>query len=250
MLEVEGLSVHYGAIRAVEDVSLRVETGEIVALLGPNGAGKTSLISAIARLIPISAGRIVFDGTDITRKRTEDVVRAGASVTPEGRRVFADLTVGQNLRLGAATRRDVAGVKRDLQDMLEMFPILRERYDSPAQTLSGGEQQQLAIARSMMSAPKLLMLDEPSLGLAPRLVTVIFGLMAKLRNKGLTMLVVEQNAYDALELADRAYVLNTGRLQYSGAAKALLESEDLMEHYLGTGTGEHRAPAGAPAGSS
>ena len=250
MLEVEGLSVHYGAIRAVEDVSLRVETGEIVALLGPNGAGKTSLISAIARLIPISAGRIVFDGTDITRKRTEDVVRAGASVTPEGRRVFADLTVGQNLRLGAATRRDVAGVKSDLQDMLEMFPILQERYDSPAQTLSGGEQQQLAIARSMMSAPKLLMLDEPSLGLAPRLVTVIFGLMAKLRNKGLTMLVVEQNAYDALELADRAYVLNTGRLQYSGAAKALLESEDLMEHYLGTGTGEHRPPAGAPAGSS
>jgi branched-chain amino acid transport system ATP-binding protein len=246
VLEVENVSVQYGAIRAVQDVSLRVEEGEIVALLGPNGAGKTSLISAIARLIPISTGRIVLNGKDITKKRTEDVVRLGATVTPEGRRVFADLSVGQNLRLGAATRKDPAGVKRDLEEMLEMFPILRERYDSPAQTLSGGEQQQLAIARSMMSAPKLLMLDEPSLGLAPRLVEVIFGLMAKLREKGLTMLVVEQNAYDALELADRAYVLNTGRIQYSGDAKELMASDDLMDHYLGTGTGEHAAPTGHP----
>jgi branched-chain amino acid transport system ATP-binding protein len=130
-----------------------------------------------------------------------------------------------------------------------MFPILRERYDSPAQTLSGGEQQQLAIARSMMSAPKLLMLDEPSLGLAPRLVEVIFGLMAKLREKGLTMLVVEQNAYDALELADRAYVLNTGRIQFSGDSKELLASDDLMDHYLGTGAGEHHAPASQPTGN-
>jgi branched-chain amino acid transport system ATP-binding protein len=243
VLEVENVSVHYGAIRAVQDVSLRVEEGEIVALLGPNGAGKTSLISAIARLIPISGGRIVLRGKDITHKRTEDVVRFGATVTPEGRHVFADLTVGQNLRLGAATRKDPAGVKQDLEEMLGMFPILRERYNSPAQTLSGGEQQQLAIARSMMSAPKLLMLDEPSLGLAPRLVELIFGLMAKLRQKGLTMLVVEQNAYDALELADRAYVLNTGRIQYAGDAKELMASDDLMDHYLGTGTGEHRAPA-------
>jgi branched-chain amino acid transport system ATP-binding protein len=246
VLEVENVSVHYGAIRAVQEVSLRVEVGEIVALLGPNGAGKTSLISAIARLIPISTGRIVLAGRDVTHKRTEDVVRLGATVTPEGRRVFADLTVGQNLRLGAATRKDRAGVKRDLEEMLEMFPILRERYNSPAQTLSGGEQQQLAIARSMMSAPRLLMLDEPSLGLAPRLVELIFGLMARLRQKGLTMLVVEQNAYDALELADRAYVLNTGRIQYAGDAKELMASDDLMEHYLGTGTGtgagEHHAP--------
>jgi branched-chain amino acid transport system ATP-binding protein len=249
VLEVENVSVHYGAIRAVQDVSLRVEAGEIVALLGPNGAGKTSLISAIARLIPISGGRIVLSGKDITHKRTEDVVRLGVTVTPEGRRVFADLTVGQNLRLGAATRRDPPGVKRDLEEMLEMFPILRERYDSAAQTLSGGEQQQLAIARSMMSAPKLLMLDEPSLGLAPRLVEVIFSLMAKLRQKGLTMLVVEQNAYDALELADRAYVLNTGRIQYAGDAKELLASDDLMEHYLGTGTGEHHSSASQSAGT-
>jgi len=177
-------------------------------------------------------------------------VRAGATVTPEGRRVFADLTVGQNLRLGAATRKDADGVKRDLEEMLEMFPILRERYNSPAQTLSGGEQQQLAIARSMMSAPKLLMLDEPSLGLAPRLVEVIFSLMARLREKGLTMLVVEQNAYDALQLADRAYVLNTGRIQFAGEAKELLASDDLMEHYLGTGTGEHHSPSGQPTGST
>jgi branched-chain amino acid transport system ATP-binding protein len=236
VLLVEGLSVSYGAVKAVREVSLTVEQGEIVALLGPNGAGKTSLISAVVGLVPVAGGRVTLNGADITRRRTEDVVRLGATMTPEGRRIFGDLTVGQNLRLGAATRRDRAAIAADIEQMLTMFPILRERYASRAQTLSGGEQQQLAIARSMMSRPKLLLLDEPSLGLAPRLVEQIFALITELREQGLTLLVVEQNAYDALELADRAYIMNSGRLQFSGRSEELLESDDLMAHYLGTGT--------------
>jgi branched-chain amino acid transport system ATP-binding protein len=236
MLEVDSVSVNYGAIRAVQDVSIRVEEGEIVALLGPNGAGKTTLISAVIGLVPVASGQVRLEGVDITRKRPEDVVRMGATVTPEGRHVFDDLTVGENLRLGAATQKDKEGVRRVMDEMLEMFPVLRERFTQRASTLSGGEQQQLAIARSMMSRPKLLMLDEPSLGLAPRLVEQIFELMTQLRERGLTLLVVEQNAYEALALADRAYVLNTGRLQYEGDAKEMAASEELMEHYLGRGT--------------
>ena len=244
MLSVENLSVSYGAIRAVQNVSLRVEEGEIVALLGPNGAGKTSLISAIVGLVPVDAGKITLRDVDITNKKTEDVVRMGVTLTPEGRHVFADLSVGENLRLGAAVRKDAEGVKRDLDELLEMFPILRDRYKAKAQTLSGGEQQQLAIARSMMSKPRLLMLDEPSLGLAPRLVEQIFELISTLRGRGLTLLVVEQNAHDALLFADRAYVLSTGRIRYEGSAHELASSEDLMTHYLGTGT---EVGAGTPA---
>lgn len=236
MLEVDSVSVNYGAIRAVQDVSIRVEEGEIVALLGPNGAGKTTLISAVIGLVPIASGRVRLEGVDITRKRTEDVVRMGVTVTPEGRHVFDDLTVDENLRLGAAAQKDKKGVKRVMDEMLELFPVLRERFTQRASTLSGGEQQQLAIARAMMSRPKLLMLDEPSLGLAPRLVEQIFDLMIRLRARGLTILVVEQNAYEALALADRAYVLNTGRIRYEGDAKEMAASEELMEHYLGRGT--------------
>ena len=236
MLSVENVSVSYGAIRAVQDVSLRVEEGEIVALLGPNGAGKTSLISAIVGLVPVAAGRVALGDVDITHKKTEDVVRMGVTLTPEGRHVFADLSVGENLRLGAAVRKDKDGVKQDLDELLEMFPILRDRYKAKAKTLSGGEQQQLAIARSMMSKPRLLMLDEPSLGLAPRLVEQIFELISTLRGRGLTLLVVEQNAHDALLFADRAYVLSTGRIRYEGNAQELASSENLMTHYLGTGT--------------
>ena len=245
MLLVENLSVSYGAIRAVRDVSLRVEEGEIVALLGPNGAGKTSLISAVIGLVPVAAGKVMLGGVDITRKKPEDVVRLGVSLTPEGRHIFADLTVGENLRLGAAVRKDKDAVKQDLAELLEMFPILRERYKAKAQTLSGGEQQQLAIARAMMSKPKLLMLDEPSLGLAPQLVEQIFELISTLRGQGLTLLVVEQNAREALLFADRAYVLSTGRLSYEGDARELGRSEDLMAHYLGTGT-EIAADTSAP----
>ncbi|MDH3690294.1 MAG: ABC transporter ATP-binding protein [Gammaproteobacteria bacterium] len=237
MLVVDSVSVNYGAIRAVQEVSLRVEEGEIVALLGPNGAGKSTLISAIAGLVPIVSGHVTLGDTEITRQTPEDITRLGVSVTPEGRRVFDDLTVGENLRLGAAIRKDKNGVAKDLEEYLEMFPVLRERYDTAAHTLSGGEQQQLAIARSLMSRPKLLMLDEPSLGLAPQLVQQIFALVGTLRDRGLTLLVVEQNAHQALAFSDRAYVLNTGRLQYSGTAAELRESDQLTEHYLGIGTG-------------
>lgn len=233
MLKAEGMSVSYGPIRAVRDVSLEVGEGEIVTLLGPNGAGKSSLISAIIGLVPKTAGRLTFRGEDVTAVGTEALVRRGMTVTPEGRRVFADLTVAENLRLGAATRSDRDGIAEDTEKYLEMFPILRKRYASAAKYLSGGEQQMLAISRSLMSRPKLLMLDEPSLGLAPRIVDQIFEFLAKLREWGVTMLVVEQNAGEMLEFADRAYVLASGSMQFAGTAEALRHSDGVMEMYLG-----------------
>lgn len=237
MLVVEDLSVTYGAVRAVRDVSIRVNDGEFVALLGPNGAGKTSLLSAIVGLVPVSSGRILLDGKDITRLDTEDRVRRGLTVTPEGRRVFANLTVAENLELGAGTRKNRKEIQEDLRTYLEMFPVLRERYRQTAGSLSGGEQQMLAIARSLMSRPKLIMLDEPSLGLAPRLVDLIFRLIVGLRGRGLTLLVVEQNAQEALKFADRAYVLSTGSLEFAGSASELRNSKELMKAYLGEDIG-------------
>jgi branched-chain amino acid transport system ATP-binding protein len=233
VLVVEDLSVNYGAVRAVRDVSIRVNDGEFVALLGPNGAGKSSLLSAIIGLVPVSGGRILLDGKDITRLDTEERVRLGLTVTPEGRRVFANLTVADNLELGAGTRKNRKEIQEDLHTYLEMFPVLRERYRQPAGSLSGGEQQMLSIARSLMSRPKLIMLDEPSLGLAPRLVDLIFGLIVGLRGRGLTLLVVEQNAQEALKFADRAYVLSTGNLEFAGSASELRHSKELMKVYLG-----------------
>lgn len=232
MLEVNSLSVRYGRINAVRDVSIRVGQGEIVTLLGANGAGKTSLISAIVGLVPAAAGTVKFEGDDISRLDTETRVRRGVTVTPEGRRIFKNLTVAENLLLGAATRKNASEVRQTREKMLDMFPRLRERYTQLAGTLSGGEQQMLAIARSMMSAPKLLMLDEPSLGLAPRVVDQIFELITELRDLGLTMLLVEQNAHEALKFADRAYILSTGQLEFEGDASSLRESTELMQHYL------------------
>ena len=233
MFRAENISVSYGPIRAVRDVSIEVGEGEIVALLGPNGAGKSSLISALIGLIPRTGGRIGFRGEDVTALGTEALVRRGITVTPEGRRVFADLTVAENLRLGAATRKDPGGVAEDTEKFLDMFPILRKRYNSAAKFLSGGEQQMLAISRSLMSRPKLLMLDEPSLGLAPRIVEQIFEFLVNLREWGVTMLVVEQNAGEVLEFADRVYVLASGTMQFAGTAEALRHSGDVMEMYLG-----------------
>lgn len=233
MLSLSNVHVSYGPIKAVRDVSIEVKEGEIVALLGPNGAGKTSLISSVVGLAPIASGRIVFNGHDISKEPTEAIVARGLTLTPEGRRVFADLTVGENLRLGAASRRDKAGIAEDLEKYLELFPILRERYASRARMLSGGEQQMLAIARSLMSRPKMLMLDEPSLGLAPRIVDQIFGLLSSLRGQGLTMLIVEQNANEALSLANSAYVVASGALVFSGTASDLKSSGEVMEMYLG-----------------
>jgi len=233
MLKVENISVSYGPIRAVRDVSIDVAEGEIVSLLGPNGAGKSSLISAVIGLIPKASGKTTFCEEDITNLPTEALVRRGMTVTPEGRRVFADLSVADNLRLGAATRHDRDGIAEDTEKYLDMFPILRERYHSASKYLSGGEQQMLAISRSLMSRPKLLMLDEPSLGLAPRIVDQIFEFLVRLREWGQTILVVEQNAGDVLEFADRAFVLASGKMQFSGTAKMLRETGDVMEIYLG-----------------
>ena len=225
----------YGAIAAVRNVDLDVEEGEIVALLGPNGAGKTSLISAIAGVVPLASGTVKLGGDDVSSLAVEEIVHRGVSVTPEGRRVFADLTVHENLILGAATRNDPQGIATDIERMFAMFPILGERSAVHAKTLSGGEQQMLAIARSLMSGPKMMILDEPSLGLAPRIVEQIFELMTDLRDQGLTMLVVEQNAAEALAFADRAYVMSSGECVYSGAAGELAHSEELISHYLGDG---------------
>ncbi|MBL8846209.1 MAG: ABC transporter ATP-binding protein [Hyphomicrobium zavarzinii] len=233
MLQLENVHVSYGPIKAVRGVSLEVKGGEIVALLGPNGAGKTSLVSSVVGLAPTSAGKIRLDGADITGEPTERIVTRGITLTPEGRRVFADLTVGENLQLGAACRKDRDGVAEDLETYLELFPILRKRYAARARMLSGGEQQMLAIARSLMSRPKMLMLDEPSLGLAPRVVDQIFELLHGLRSKGLTMLLVEQNANEALELADSAYVIASGSLVFGGKAADLKASGEVMEMYLG-----------------
>ena len=235
MLELSNIVVQYGVVKAVRNVSLTVGKGEIVALLGPNGAGKSSLVSAAVGILPVAAGTIRFDGTDITKKPAETVVGMGLTLTPEGRRVFAELSVADNLYLGAATRKDRDGVAEDIDRYLKMFPILGERYHQVAKTLSGGEQQMLAVARSLMSRPKLLMLDEPSLGLAPRIVDRIFELMVDLRQTGLTMLVVEQNATDALMIADRGYILASGQVVYEGNAAEMADSEDLMDAYLGAG---------------
>ena len=232
MLSVDRLSVRYGAVRALQDASIHVGRGELVALLGPNGAGKTSLISGIAGLVA-SAGGIRFDDQDITALPTEDRVRRGLSMTPEGRHVFANLTVAENLRLGAAIRADRAAVAEDFEKYLTLFPILRDRLHQLAGTLSGGEQQMLAIARSMMSRPKLLMLDEPSLGLAPRIVAQMFEYIQLLKAVGVTLLVVEQNVMQALKHVDRAYIISAGAIRHEGSGEEMRADRRLIDYYLG-----------------
>ncbi len=232
MLSVDRLSVRYGAVRALQDASIHVGRGELVALLGPNGAGKTSLISGIAGLVA-SAGAIRFNDRDVTSLPTEERVRLGLSMTPEGRHVFANLTVAENLRLGAAIRTDRAGVAEDFDKYLTLFPILRDRLHQLAGTLSGGEQQMLAIARSMMSRPKLLMLDEPSLGLAPRIVAQMFDYIQLLKAVGVTLLVVEQNVMQALKHADRAYIISAGAIRHEGSGDEMRADRRLIDYYLG-----------------
>lgn len=231
MLRLEGLCVTYGAVRAVRNLDLTVKAGEMVALLGPNGAGKSSTIGAVTGLVP-SRGKVVLDGQDISQLPAEARVAKGMALSPEGRRVFANLTVGENLRLGAALRRDAGQVREDVERFLTLFPVLGARIDQAAGTLSGGEQQMLAIARALMSRPRLLLLDEPSLGLAPMIVAKIFDFIGGLKAEGLTILVVEQNAAQALRFADRAYVLGTGQVQFEGTAQELAQS-DLMSLYIG-----------------
>jgi branched-chain amino acid transport system ATP-binding protein len=233
LLSVEGLTVAYGPIRAVRGVDLVVERGEIVTVLGANGAGKTSLLGGIMGLVQSVEGRVVFSERDVTRRPTEQLVELGLTLTPEGRRVFSGLSVAENLRLGAVGAAGrTAGTDQEAA-VLELFPVLKERRDQQAGTLSGGEQQQLAVARSLMSGPELLMLDEPSLGLAPRYVDLMFELVEDLRSRGTTILLVEQNTERALSIADRGYVLAHGELALSGTAEELLAAPEVRDAYLG-----------------
>jgi len=231
-LEVDRLGSHYGRIQALEEVSLRILPGQLVALVGANGAGKTTLLRTVSGVQRASAGSIRFQGEDITRMRADRRVRAGICQVPEGRQMFGPLSVEDNLRLGAYARaRD--GVEEDMEHMYSMFPILRQKHRQAAGTLSGGQQQMLAIARALMGRPKLLLLDEPSMGLAPLLVEEIFNAIVELRRRGMTIFLVEQNAYAALSVADVGYVLETGRTVLSGPGQELLQNEQVKQAYLG-----------------
>ncbi len=234
MLKVDNLEVRYGAITAVNGISLEVKRGELVTLLGANGAGKSSTLLAIAGALKAASGSIILNDENITATTPECIVRKGIAMVPETRDVFPDLTVTENLRLGAFVRRhDQQGYNDDLARMMELFPILKDRGDQAGGTLSGGEQQQLVIARALMSRPQLLLLDEPSLGLAPKIVERIFELINQMRSMDITILLVEQNAAQSLQLADRAYVLSLGRIVASGPATEILETTDMKAIYLG-----------------
>ncbi len=233
MLELIDVSVNYGGIEALKNIHLTVNAGEIVTLIGANGAGKTTTLKAISRLVNLRQGRILYNGTEITKSAPHDVVRAGIAHSPEGRRILARQTVLSNLELGAYTRQDTLGIKADLEKQFAIFPRLAERKNQIAGTLSGGEQQMLAIARAVMGRPKLLLLDEPSLGLAPQIVKEIFQVIQQLHAAGTTILLVEQNASLALECSDRAYVLEAGYLKISGNAQDLLTDERVKAAYLG-----------------
>lgn len=234
LLELRDVTVCYGQTMAVRELSLEVRPGEIVALLGANGAGKSSTLNAIVGLAPVVAGRVLVDGADITSRPPEVVIRHGVALVPEGRRIFANLTAAENLRLGGATAARTDYEDR-LAEVLELFPVMKDRLDSKAGLFSGGEQQQLAIARALMAGPRLLLLDEPSLGLAPIMVSRVFELIERLRERAVTCLLVEQNVERALALADRAYVLSTGVLDVSGDAGSL-GSRRIEEAYLGIAT--------------
>ena len=232
ILEIRDLQVHYGGIEAVKGISLDVPEGEIVTLIGANGAGKSSTLRAIAGLVKPSAGSIAFRGEDITGKDTNLIVSRGITLVPEGRRIFPDMTVLENLKIGAYLRSD--DLTDDLNWVYDLFPRLKERAWQLAGTLSGGEQQMLAVARALMSRPKVLMMDEPSLGLAPLVVKGIFDIIREINRQGVTVLLIEQNANMALKTANYAYVLETGRIGFSGTGAELLVNEDVKKAYLGT----------------
>ncbi|MDG4771757.1 MULTISPECIES: ABC transporter ATP-binding protein [unclassified Solwaraspora] len=233
LLEIDDVSLLYGRIQALHGISLTVNEGEIVALIGANGAGKSTTMRAISGIRPIAAGRITFDGEDISKLRADLRVRRGLCQAPEGRGIFPGMTVLENLDMGAYTRRDRAGIAADLDRVLGLFPRLAERRRQPGGTLSGGEQQMLAVGRALMSRPKLLLLDEPSMGLAPMLIQQIFDIIVEINQQGTTVLLVEQNAQQALSRAHRAYVLETGRIVKSGTGADLLHDPAVKEAYLG-----------------
>ncbi|MBL8068136.1 MAG: ABC transporter ATP-binding protein [Armatimonadetes bacterium] len=232
MLKIEGLNVFYGAIQALNDVSLEVNQGEVVSIIGSNGAGKSTLLRTVSGLVRARSGRVDFEGTDLCGVSPDKIVQMGISQSPEGRRIFTNMTVHENLQLGAFTRRD-SEVQKDMDRFLDRFPRVRERLKQNAGTLSGGEQQMLAMCRALMCRPRLLLLDEPSMGLAPNLVKEIFNVVKDLHQEGVTILLVEQNAVRALEVADRAYVLETGNIVLSDTGKALLTNPKVKEAYLG-----------------
>ncbi len=232
MLEVDAITTRYGAITALHEASLEVRAGEIVALVGPNGAGKTTLLNTVAGLLRPATGRVRFEGNDITGSEPAQLVRSGLALVPEHRRIFKDLTVEENLRLGGSTA-STADRRVRLDEAAELFPVLRLKWTTSAGFLSGGEAQQLAVARALMSNPRLLLLDEPTLGLAPTMVDVVFDLLARLRTQGRTLLVVEQNATRALALADRAYLLRTGRIIATGTGAELAADTSLFDSFIG-----------------
>jgi branched-chain amino acid transport system ATP-binding protein len=233
LLEVSGVDAFYGRVQALHGVSLEVDKGEVVALIGSNGAGKTTILRTISGLMHPVRGTIKFDGHDITRAEPQKIVDLGVCQSPEGRRLFTRMTVLDNLRMGAYTRKNAAEIKQDMDRVFELFPRLKERLNQIAGTLSGGEQQMCAMGRALMAKPRLLMLDEPSLGLAPILVETIFSIVREINSQGTPVLLVEQNAHKALEVANRAYVLETGVVVQSGSGKELLASEDVQKAYLG-----------------
>lgn len=235
MLEVRDLTAGYGPIRALDGVSIEVAEGETVAIIGANGAGKTTLLMAISGVVPARGGEILFEGRPITRLPTHAIVRLGVGHAPEGRRIFPRLSVRENLQLGGFTQPDRRAVARDLEEVCALFPVLGERMGQMGGTLSGGEQQMLAVARALMGRPKILLLDEPSLGLAPLFVQKIFEVIASLARRGIAVVLVEQNARAALKLAGRGYVLETGRITLSGPGPALAHDRRVREAYLGEG---------------
>ena len=233
MLEIKNLNVHYGVIHALKDVSLTVDKGEIVTLIGANGAGKTTTLRTISGLIKATSGQVILEGKDITNLPAPQRVELGLSQVPEGRRIFPEMTVLENLELGAFLRKDKQGIKKDIEHFYELFPILGDIRKQTAGTLSGGEQQMLAIGRALMSKPRLLLLDEPSKGLAPLLVREIFEIIKNINSEGTTVLLVEQNASMALSIANRAYVLETGSIVITGTGEELMKSDRIQKAYLG-----------------
>ena len=233
LLALENVSVYYGNIAAVKGLTMQVPAGSIVTLIGSNGAGKSTTLRTISGLMHAKSGSITFDGKDISRAQGHEVVGEGIAHSPEGRRIFSRMTVDENLDMGAFSRADKDGIAADREHVLELFPRLAERINQKAGTMSGGEQQMLAVARAMMAKPKLLMLDEPSMGLAPVLVDLIFDTIEKIRDSGVTILLVEQNALAALRVADYAYVMESGALKLEGPAPALAENDEVIRAYLG-----------------
>lgn len=233
LLEIQNLHTSYGRITALKGIDLKVEAGEIISLIGSNGSGKSTLLASITGTAPANKGRILFDGREITTRKPNEIVQLGISLSMEGRGIFPRLTVEENLRIGAYTRKDKREIQATMEEMYELFPRLLQRKKQLAGTMSGGEQQMLAIARAMMSKPRLLLLDEPSLGLAPNLVKLIFSLIQDINRRGITILLIEQNAHMAMNISDRAYVLENGLVKLSGSSKDLLNNHEVKKAYLG-----------------